>query len=116
MHALTRPISCATLKKVLFTPVELGTGTSCIGGPCFLGKGVFVMSFTVEQIALSTAEDERNYFSGSVQPEAPVEEGSAMPAGTYRVVNGDLYLVLPNAPVAPNPRRDVSDRREDSAT
>ena len=56
------------------------------------------MSFTVEQISLSTAEDELNYFSGFVKPEAPALTGSSMPSGTYRVLDGSLYLVLATAP------------------
>lgn len=56
------------------------------------------MILTVEQMSVSTAQDELNYFSGNVQPEAPVSAGSAMPPGTYRVVDGTLYLVLTTAP------------------
>ena len=56
-----------------------------------------VSELTVEQISLSTAEDELNYFSDNAQLEAPLPAGSAMPPGTYRVVDGALYLVLPTA-------------------
>lgn len=56
------------------------------------------MTFTKEQMSLSTAEDELNYFSGSVQVGASKPAGSAMPDGMYRVVDGGLYLVLPTAP------------------
>jgi hypothetical protein len=53
------------------------------------------------QIALSTAEEEQNYFTG------PTSRGPAPPAphqnatGTYRVVDGQLYLIVPGAPVVP---------------
>ena len=55
------------------------------------------MNFTFEQMAVSTAEDERNYFSGSMQLSPPPPAGNSMPSGTYRVVDGSLYLVLPSA-------------------
>ncbi len=55
------------------------------------------MSFVIEQLLVSTAEDEQNYFSGYVQYSiAPVVE-NPMPSGVYRVVDGTLYHVLPTA-------------------
>ena len=59
------------------------------------------MNLTIEQISVSTAEEEQNYFSGSEQAEAPKQVGSFMPTGTYRVVDGSLYLVLPHFPRPP---------------
>ena len=50
------------------------------------------------QIALSTAEEEQNYFTG------PTSRAQIAPAprqhatGTYRVVDGELYLIVPGAP------------------
>jgi hypothetical protein len=70
------------------------------------------MNLTMEQISVSTADEERNYFSGSVKPEAPTQSGSAMPTGTYRVVDGMLYLILPSAPAfsqPPSAERDHAD-------
>lgn len=65
------------------------------------------MNLTIEQISVSTAEEEQYYFSGSEQPEEPTQSGSVMPTGTYRVVDGSLYLVLPTSPahLATAPRR-----------
>lgn len=60
------------------------------------------MSFTKFQLSVSTAEDELNYFSGSLPDEAPAPAGNAMPTGTYRVVDGSLYLVLPQLPRQPS--------------
>lgn len=51
--------------------------------------------YTTEQLWVSTAEEELNYFFSPAQKKAPVESGSTMPSGTYRVVDGSLYLILP---------------------
>lgn len=52
------------------------------------------MVFTAEQMSISTAEDELNYFSGYAQPKAQIPTGSAMPTGTYRVVDGVLWRIV----------------------
>ena len=62
------------------------------------------MNLTMEQLSVSTAEEEQNYFSGYEQTEAPKRVGSFMPTGTYRVVDGSLYLVLPSSPSPSRPR------------
>lgn len=52
------------------------------------------------QFSLSTAEDERNYFSGSTpapQPEVAPED--VLPPGTYRVIDGQLYRVAAGVPL-----------------
>jgi hypothetical protein len=64
------------------------------------------MNYTIEQLiaeqlSVSTAEEELNYFFRPAQERAPVESGSAMPSGTYRVVDGSLYLVLADVPDLP---------------
>lgn len=56
------------------------------------------MTFTEEQMSLSTADDELNYFSCPVQVVDSRPAGSAMPDGMYRVVDGVLYFVLPTVP------------------
>lgn len=50
------------------------------------------------QLSLSTAEDEANYFSQypSVFP-APVSE---VPTGIYRVIDGQLFQVVPGVPIS----------------
>ena len=54
--------------------------------------------FVSEQFAVSTAEDERNYFTG--QPEAMVRPNPSaiLPPGTYRVIEGSLYRVISGLP------------------
>ena len=59
------------------------------------------MSYTIEQLSVSTADEELNYFFSPVQERTPMESGSAMPTGTYRVVEGSLYLLLPGVPDLP---------------
>jgi hypothetical protein len=51
-----------------------------------------------QQLAVSTAEDEHNYFTG--QPEVPVRPNpnGILPAGTYRVIDGALYRVVGGTP------------------
>jgi len=52
------------------------------------------------QFSLSTAEDERNYFSGitpTPPPEVRLEE--AMPPGIYRIIDGEAYRVVPGVPI-----------------
>ena len=51
-----------------------------------------------EQISVSTAEDEHNYFTG--QPEFPVRPNpnAILPPGTYRVIEGSLYRVIRGVP------------------
>lgn len=59
------------------------------------------MSYSIEQLSVSTAEEELNYFFRPTQEKSQVESGSAMPSGTYRVVDGSLYLILPGVPALP---------------
>ena len=52
------------------------------------------------QIAVSTAEEQRNY-SVHLEPSLGGTQdsgGRPFPSGTYRVVNGELLRVLPGAP------------------
>jgi len=50
------------------------------------------------QISLSTAEEEGNYFTGEQTVSAGPEFENLFPAGTYRVVDSKLYMVLPGTP------------------
>jgi len=57
------------------------------------------MSFVEFQISLSTAEEEQNYFSEFSRAVPTVEKPSAvLLPGTYRVIDGSLYQVLPGIP------------------
>ena len=52
----------------------------------------------IEQVSVSTAEDENNYFTG--QPEASVvpRPSEILPPGNYRVIAGNLYRVVDSVP------------------
>ena len=53
------------------------------------------MVFVMEQFSLSTAEDEKNYFTGQpASMEQPLAE-PVLPAGIYRVIDNQLYRVVP---------------------
>lgn len=49
------------------------------------------------QISLSTAEEELNYFTGHEAATFEVYPAPVMPAGTYRMVDGRLYRIVPEA-------------------
>lgn len=52
------------------------------------------------QFSLSTAEDEKNYFSGSTPPPHPeLSPENALPPGTYRVIDGQLFRVAAGVPL-----------------
>ena len=54
--------------------------------------------FVREQMSVSTAEDEINYFTG--QPEISVEPrpSKILPPGNYRVIEGRLYRIVDSVP------------------
>ena len=59
-----------------------------------------MMDLTIEFFTATTADDQRNYFYGTEQSEAhnlPVD-GPALPAGTYRVIDGLLCRILSGLP------------------
>lgn len=63
--------------------------------------------FIVEQLSLSTAYDEANYFTG--QPEVPwrPDPNEILRPGTYRVIDGQLYRVVGGmAPTKPQTESD----------
>ena len=43
---------------------------------------------------LSTAEEESNYFTGTPEPHPAFPADGLIAAGTYRVVNGELFRVV----------------------
>lgn len=55
------------------------------------------------QLAVSTAEEEKNYFFGQPVPSHESDPEAALPAGIYRVIDGQLYRVLPGAAPIPPP-------------
>jgi len=54
-----------------------------------------VNELTVLQISLSTADEEANYFTGSPIPSVVPNLDRLLPAGTYRVIDGQLCRVVP---------------------
>lgn len=55
--------------------------------------------FVAEQLSLSTAEEEANYFTGNEQ-EAQIlpDPNAVLPPGTYRVIEGHLYRIVRGVP------------------
>lgn len=55
--------------------------------------------FIDEQFSLSTAEDEKNYFSGTPLQELPeVAPEKILPPGLYRVIDGEVFRIAPGSP------------------
>lgn len=55
-------------------------------------------NFIYEQMSYSTADLERNCFSGETQEISPPEYFSIMPSGTYRVVDGEIFRIVDGCP------------------
>lgn len=51
------------------------------------------MNFVSEQMSVSTAEEELNYFTGDQPVVVPQDPNAVLPAGVYRVIDGRLYRV-----------------------
>ena len=51
-----------------------------------------------EQLAISTAEDERNYFTGEQEISLQPNPNAILPPGTYRVIEGSLYRIMGGIP------------------
>ena len=56
------------------------------------------MNLTFEQFYFSTADDEVNYFTKVVDDGVPSSPSNPLPPGTYRVLAGQLYRILPGIP------------------
>lgn len=54
--------------------------------------------FVEMQISLSTAEDARNYFCGDQGPVQPTNGDCPLAPGTYRVIDGALFRLVPGLP------------------
>lgn len=52
------------------------------------------MKLVMEQFFTTTAEDEKNYFTGQSEPMIRPRPNAILQSGTYRVVNGSLYRVI----------------------
>ena len=71
-------------------------------------------SFITFQFSQSTAQDEQDYFTGSTRVKPEVRQ-SALPAGTYRVVDGTLCRVVDGAPptLQAEPKTTPRDARDE---
>ena len=57
------------------------------------------MNYTFEQFYVSTAEDESNYFTNIPgHSEVPSSPTNPLLPGTYRVLAGQLYRIVPGVP------------------
>lgn len=56
--------------------------------------------FVEMQLSLSTAEEAQDLFSEEVKQISMDESTHGLPAGTYRVVDGVLYRLVPGSPPA----------------
>jgi hypothetical protein len=56
--------------------------------------------FTADVFFISTVEDQNNYFTGNVQVKSNLEFGTSinLNPGTYRVIDGALFQVVPGLP------------------
>lgn len=53
-----------------------------------------MIEFISCQMSVSTAEEESNYFTGERSRIHHEDPNLAMPAGNYRVINGQLYRIV----------------------
>jgi hypothetical protein len=67
-----------------------------------------VNELTVLQISLSTADDEANYFTGSPIPSVVPNLARSLPAGMYRVIDGQLCRILPGVSPRFSPSQAVA--------
>lgn len=71
-----------------------------------------VIRLTIEQIALSTDQEQRNYFTGVSGGRSLVgvfaDPAGILPHGTYRVIDGTLYRVVPG----PIPSLPISTKQD----
>ena len=55
-------------------------------------------NYIYEQMSYSTADLERDRFSGETQEVSPPDDFSIMPGGTYRVVDGEIFRIVDGYP------------------
>lgn len=56
------------------------------------------MEFTSEQFFLSTAESQKNYFTGQPETLPPLNPTANILPGKYRVIDGELYRIVTGIP------------------
>ena len=52
-----------------------------------------MIEFIFEDFSITTAEEERNYFTGQPEPPSQPNPNAIVPPGTYRIIDGELYLI-----------------------
>lgn len=50
------------------------------------------------QISFSTAEEEEFYFTGGLAAAHTLDPSVVLPPGTYRVIDGELFLIVAGTP------------------
>lgn len=53
-----------------------------------------MIEFVIEQLAMSTADDEVNYFTGQLSPNEQREVHPVLAPGVYRVIDGQLFRIV----------------------
>jgi len=59
--------------------------------------------FTSQQLSVSTAEEENNYFTGQPPTWLMPDPSQILPSGLYRVIDGRLYRVIDGLPMTVPP-------------
>ncbi len=72
-----------------------------------------MMKFTMEQLSVSTAEEESYYFTGQPAVAVRPRPSAILPPGAYRVIEGGLYRIVTNAsPTIPGTSGRIVDGSE----
>ena len=56
--------------------------------------------FVDYHFSFSTAEDELNVFMGAQKTDLPPQTLAPLPAGIYRVIDGELVRIVPGIPIS----------------
>ena len=64
--------------------------------------------WVIEQLAMSTADDEQNYFTGQLSSSEQSESHPVLAPGVYRVIEGQLFKIISGvAPVVRDEKAEV---------
>ena len=57
-----------------------------------------MIEFVMENFSVTTAEDERNYFTNQPEPNIHPSPNVVVRPGVYRIIDGELYRINPGSP------------------
>jgi hypothetical protein len=57
-----------------------------------------MIEFIEDQFSLSTAEEENSIFFDDDYRYAPLPFGPSLPEGTYRIIDGEVIMIVPGSP------------------